>query len=530
MKRKMIVVLICIFMLMITGCSSDSGSNSSQSSNAGQSSKGTGKKQSVVDATFMRGENPVQPVNPKAPILDTIEQKTHVRLKVEALSGSNYGDKKNALIATNSMPDILGVSNTDIQQYARTGIFLPISDYMQYLPHFKKLIADRPEVNKLKVDGKLYGFPILQHYRIGVAPQAMIRTDLLKKNNLPIPTTFDQFFNDLKALKSIYPDKIPFTTRNGTIYMLGQLAYPMGSGGFAGFSGNPVYYEPTLKKYVYGPSTDKFKNVVSYVNKMYEDGLLDPDYAVNTKDMAFEKLSSGKALAYFDNNTFAARNFNPALKKIDPNAKIEMLPPMKNSYGETRSYRYQRDWLTDNYAISSKVKNPIPLLKMFDWMYSNDGTMTTNFGVEGQDYVMNNGSPVIKQSLIDKYKNKSDSISAIRSAIGLGQLAFAVNVDETWDASVTDPYMVQMGKEIDNYTKEGKIQYMTYDPPFTKDETEQLKKLESKVNTDFQEQIDKFIMGKRPMSEYDTFAKKLNDDGAQQIAKIYNDALNRINK
>jgi putative aldouronate transport system substrate-binding protein len=530
MKKSFIVLLsVMLVLAMIVGCSSQSGS-SGQTGGSNSPSTGGDKAEGnrePIKVTLMMGENSVQPVKPNSPSLEEVLKRTNVAINLEAVPG-NFEEKKSALIATNNIPDILQVELKDLQEFAKTGIFLPISDYMEYLPNFQKLIEDRPEINKLKVDGKLYGFPVLEKYRIAVAPQPMIRTDLLEKHNLQVPTTFDELYEVLKALKKEYPDSVPYTTRNGTLSLIGQLAYPMGSGGFPGFSQSPMYYEPDEDKYLYGPIHPDFKKVIAFLNKLYEEELLDPDYAVNTKDMAFEKLSSGRALFYYDNNTFAARQFNPALQQKDPNARIEIIPPLRNDEGQIRSYRYQRDWLTKMYAISSKVKDPVAIVKLYDWLYSDEGTMVSNFGVEGVHYDLVDGVPVVKQSLADQFKNQGDINSAIRSEIGLGLLSYAVHVDETWDALITDKYMLEMGEHIDRYTEMGHIQFMPYDPPFTQDEADQLKKLETKVNTLFQQEIDKFIMGARPMSEFDDFVQKLIDSGAPEIENIYNAAYERV--
>lgn len=539
MKKSFALIASTVLVLTaLAGCggqkgNSDQSASADKSASANQSSSNESKTEDTkqpIKLKWMVAENPVQPVKAHPPSLDEVLKKTNADIELQTVSGGNYDEKKNALIATNNIPDIIQVSVKDLQDFGRSGMFLPISDYLQYMPHFKKLIDERPEeINTLKVDGKLYALPVLEKFRIGVGPQPLIRTDLLAKLNLPVPTTFDELYNDLKALKKAYPDSIPFTGRNGTLFLLGNLAFPMGSGGFPGWSESPMYYEPDQKQYLYGPIQPDFKKVVAFANKLYAEKLLDPDYAVNTKDMAFEKLSSGKSFFYYDNNTFAARVFNPALREKDPNAKFEMIPPLKNDKGEIRSYRAQRDWLDTLNAISSKVKDPVTVAKLFDWLYSDEGAMVSNFGVEGVHYDIVDGKPVVKQALLDKYKNQEgDVISAIRSEVGLGLLGYSVYVDETWDATITDPYMVEMGKQIDEETKTGQIEYMPYDPPFNAEESEQLKKLVTKVDTYFQQEIDKFIMGTKPMSEWDAFAQKLIDLGAPDIQKIYNDAYQRI--
>jgi hypothetical protein len=205
-----------------------------------------------------------------------------------------------------------------------------------------------------------------------------------------------------------------------------------------------------------------------------------------------------------------------------------MIPPLKNSKGQIRSYRYQRDWLNNNYAISSKVKDPKAVVRLFDWLYSEEGMRVSNFGVEGESYTVVNGKPTPVQALLDKHKDKQGGIAAaIRGELGTGLLSYAVYIDELWEALITDPYMLKMADQIGEYTDKGQIQFQNYNPPFNKEETASLKKLETKVNTTFEQEIDKFIMGLKPMSEYDEFAKKLYTD-ASEIEKIYNDALKRL--
>jgi putative aldouronate transport system substrate-binding protein len=479
---------------------------------------------------WMLGENPVQQVKNDTPAIDEIFKRTNVKLKLEPVPSSNYDDKKNALIASNNIPDIIKVEGRDIQDFARTGIFLPISDYLDHAPNFKKAIETRPEINKLKVEGKLYGFPTLEKFRVAVAPSPLIRADLLKKLNLQPPKSFDELYQVLKKLKEAYPASIPMTNRNGTRYLVGQLAYPLGYGGFPNASTSGMYFEPASNKYIYGPTSAGFKEVVSFLNKLYKEKLLDPDYAVNTKNMMFEKLSSGKSFFYYDNNTFAARVFNPALKQIDPNAMLDILPPLQNDKGTTRGYRLEQDWLDKNYAISSKVKNPIDYIKFFDWLYSDEGMLITNFGLEGQTYDMKNGKPWIKEEIVQQHKNHEDVFSAIQSTLGVGLLAFAPLVDETTYLQVTDPFMLTMGEHIEKYTKSGQLKYIPRNPTFTKEETQKLKRLETQVNTKFEQEIDKFIMGTRPIADYDAFAKQLMEKDVPEIEKIYNDALQRLGK
>ncbi len=533
MKRRFSVALILILIAaVIAACGTNgnnSPSNSSSKTNSSSSSNSSGNSNvpsTPVNVTWMAADSPNQPMLTNLPILDEISKRMNVNIKLELVPNSSYSEKKTSLIATNNIPDVMRLTGKEVQTYARTGIFLNLSDYQHLMPNFMKLIEDRPEIKKLMVDGELYSFPLLENYRVSVAPQPLIRMDLLEKHNLKTPETWDELYQVLKELKRLYPDSHPWTTRQKTLSTINLLSFPLGSGG-GGRA--PVYYEPNEQRYIYGATHENFKEVISFMANMYADGIFDPDYAINTQDMAWEKLSSGKSFFYYDNNSFGARVFNPALKQLDPSYRFQMLDPMTNSFGEARAQRYQRDWLEDDYAISSKVSDPEAIVKLFDYFYSEEGTILTNFGLEGEHYTIENGMHMPTQQLQDKVKDKGgDLVSMMRGEVGLGLFGFAVHVDETWDTTTTDPYMLEMAKQIDAFTESGEITHQVMNPPFTDEEMDALKKLENKVNVYYEQEIDKFIMGTRPLSEFASFQQKLIEQGAKEMEDIYNAALARI--
>jgi putative aldouronate transport system substrate-binding protein len=538
MKRRLSVALILVLIVAVIAACGTNGNNSSsnsssKSSNTSNSSSTSDSKSSSnssapstpVNVKWMGPDSPTQPMLSNPPLLNKIKELTNINITLELVPNSSYTEKKTSLIATNNIPDIMRVTGKEVQTYARTGIFLNLSDYQHLMPNFMKLIEDRPEIKKLMVDGELYSFPVLENYRISVAPQPLIRIDLLEKHNLKTPETWDELYQVMKELKKQYPDSHPWTTRQKTLSTINLLSFPLGAGG-GGRA--PVYYEPNENRYIYGAATENFNEVISYIARLYADGIFDPDYAINTQDMAWEKLSSGKSFFYYDNNTFGARIFNPALKQLDPSYRFQMLEPMTNSFGEARAQRYQRDWLDDNYVISSKVSDPEAVVKLFDYLYSEEGTTLTNFGVEGEHYMVENGLHMPTQQLQDKVKDKGgDIVAMMRAEVGLSLLT--VNINETWDAvsALRDPYMMEMADQIDALTESGEISYQVMNPPFTDEEIEALKKLENKVNVYYEQEIDKFIMGTRPISEFPSFQQKLIELGAKEMEDIYNTALAR---
>jgi putative aldouronate transport system substrate-binding protein len=514
-RNKLVLLTACAGLLSLTaaGCNTDSGARDTQVA------PGNAQQNKEMTLNMVRYEHPAQVVKQDSPVLKEIYKKTGVKLQVEGVPQSNYTDKKKILVATNNIPDVILVESGDIQQFAKTGIFLNISDYLEHAPNFKKAIEANPEIKKLMVDGKLYGFPITSQYPFTAAKAPIIRTDILKKLNLPIPQSYDELYTVLKKLKEAYPDSYPFTSR-GTGF-LEAIAFGMGSG-------NGIYYDPDVNggSYVYANNKPAFKQVLAYISKMYSEKLIDPDFAVNTLQKWTEKMSTGKSFFYIDNNTFAV-NFNQALNKETPEAKLDLIPFMKHGQGKARGFVYAKGWILENYAISSKVKDPVAVVKFYDWLYSPEGTEVTNFGVLGETYEKVDGKPKMLQSVIDKYKNGADPSRLMQSELGLGYLAVSPNVNESPVLEVSDPALARWAKQLEE--DPGFYRVPALPPPFTAEENEKIKQITSKLSP-INGDVLKFMMGARPLGEFDRYAEELTKNGVPELEKIYNDALARVGR
>ena len=117
---------------------------------------------------------------------------------------------------------------------------------------------------------------------------------------------------------------------------------------------------------------------------------------------------------------------------------------MANEDGNTRSYRYEKDWPNNNSVISVRTKYPERVVELLNWMYTEEGRMITNFGEGGVNYTVDeDGTIVTSQDMIDAQAGASDVAAAVRGELGLGLQGLAQYVDESLDAQITDPIMVE---------------------------------------------------------------------------------------
>lgn len=481
----------------------------------------------LVEIRVMRGENALQPILNDTVKLQTIEELLNVRLVIDVAPGANYSDKKSTLIATDDMPDLMMVDFADVNKYARDDMFVNLSEHRDEMPNLFGLLDADPSLKMLTVDAMFYSAPVLQRENPDGRRSGQLvnfRTDLLEKYDLPTPTTWDEMYDVLLAIHEKEPDLICMTDRKGTRKLLDCMAYPLGSG-------STMYYDEDLGgKWIYGPAHENFKEALAYLNKLYVAGLLDADYATNTKDQWAEKLSSGQAVCTVDNDG-VVRNYNAALKTVDPSYKIEVIPTLTNSLGQTRNFCFDTNWSSEAWVIATSSEKQDICIKFLDWCYSDQGADVNGYGKLGETYDVVDGKNVVKQELLEKYVvGGANAAYDIQSALGVGLLDITPYVD-TGLQNQMEIYMLGSEEEIaayrvliDSIAADTGLRNPVLNPPLTTEQTERYNELLVKVETMIWQEVDKYITGEEPIENYDKVIEAARAAGATEMEEIYNAA------
>lgn len=481
----------------------------------------------LVEIRVMRGENAMQPILNDTVKLKTIEEMLNIRLIVEVAPQASYDDKKGALIATDDMPDLMWVKLDDVRKYARDDMFVNLSEHRDEMPNLFALLDADPSLKALTVDGDFYHAPVLQRLNPDSRLSGNlvnIRTDLLAKYNLPVPTSYDELYDVLLAIHEQEPNLIGVTDRKGTRKLMDCMAYPLGSG-------STMYYDEDLGgQWVYGPAHENFKAVLSYMNKLYTAGLLDPDYATNTKDQWAEKLASGMAICTVDNDG-VVRDYNVALKTVDPSYSLDVIPSLTNSLGQTRNVTFNIDWTDQAWVIATSSEKQDVCIKFLDWCYSNQGADVNGFGKEGVTYDVVDGRNIVKQELLEEYaKNGANAAYDIQSALGVGLNDITPYVDTGLQDQI-QIYMRGSDEEIAAYrdliasiAADKGLRAPVTNPPLSADDTERYNELLVKVENLIWQEVDKYIIGEEPIENYDKVIEAAKAAGATEMEEIFNNA------
>ena len=471
-----------------------------------------------VTIILVRSDNSNQPMQLDSPTLKRIEEITGVTLEIQAIAGSDFSTKTEMLIATQAEYDIM-YDCYYVANYAGQGAFLNIDEYLNAdtMPNLKKLFDENPDMYKLYIDGALYQIPVMSRYayRMGRSPQ--IRQDLLAETGMAVPTTWDELYEVLKAIKAAHPEVYPIGNRNGTGNLFTCYAYPFGAG-------DGVYWEPNEQAYKYGPLSEEYITLIQWLANAYADGILDPDYAVATSTQWQERLASGQNVFFYDNPTFAT-NFNGALASTTPGAYFGPIE-VPSTGTQQRGLFYPKHDMGAT-VISADTKYPEICCKLMDFLYSDYGCTLTNFGIEGESFEYNaEGEPEILASAVADYMTASDPMRAFFGKYSLAKLGIARYIDDRdQDKFITE-------EAANWYATWGSWEFMdepVLDPAFTTDENEELAELKTSVNDILTMNYDAFIMGNRPVSEWTQVQDQIRAN-AERICEIYNAAAARTAK
>ncbi|MCR2048993.1 hypothetical protein NSB25_17120 [Acetatifactor muris] len=308
---------------------------------------------------------------------------------------------------------------TSLAEYGEEGVVLNIADYMNYMVYYPDYMAGSPGGEDLakNQDGSMYYF-IDGFYNpnniTGAQSFASVayRFDVLKDNNWKPATNLEEFSQlcaDIKAKiddGSLDADYVIMDGANDFIR------------GFAGIfhTWESEYYNGS--EWVYGPVEDNFREMLRYLNGLWDAGYIDPEYATTDWNMHLEKATTGKAVICTSLWSGSVASFNTALKEIEGNTiewGLAYLPDGPDGTAWKWGSRLPGKSLNVSNLrmgifIDAETEHPEHIVAMIDYQYSDQMVELMNWGIEGETYnvvdgvktyvddIMNDESPAKKSA------------------------------------------------------------------------------------------------------------------------------------
>lgn len=329
-----------------------------------------------------------------------MERRTGVHLEFEMVSSADYQTNFNLMIASGNLADMIYVGASyyaeGVDAAIDDGYFLDLTDLVdEYMPNYEKVRTSDVQYELLSTtdSGRLGAVYELRQSKQGPWLGLWIRQDWLDDLNLDTPVTFDDYHEVLTAFKN---------EKGATAPLI--LNFSGSDGEFGTMSGglnvlNSWQLDET-GKVNFGPYMDAWKEYVTIMHQWYTEGLIDPDFMATderTADMA--KVVTGAS------GLFAALYTMPSVYEAaseDPNMNLAPVNPPVMNEGDEGHIRLRDSYTSGNTAISADSENWEVALRWLDYLYTDEGALLANYGVEGDTFEFDeNGKPVFTDKILN---------------------------------------------------------------------------------------------------------------------------------
>lgn len=462
-----------------------------------------------------------------------LNKRTNVTFEPVAVPLSDYEQKRSLLIGAGDAPFIVPKTYPSQEDaYVSSGAILPVSDYIDLMPNLKDKIAKwglDPEINQRRqADGKFYLLPGV-HEKPWQDYSVALRTDILEQLNLQIPKTWDELYTVLKAMKAAYPNTIPFSDRfsqpNPGGNLLNILAASYGLEG-AGWNFQHISWDANAKKLFYTAASDQYKQMLTYLNKLVKEGLLDPESFTQTDDIARQKLANGKSFVISANAQAVVNDYRPDLAKTLPNAKISKIPLLIGPAGEINpAPRLENGIMISKEARDSK--NFVAMMQFIDWLwYSDAGQEFARWGVEGATYTRDgSGKPTLAADVNVVGLNPKGA-KHLQKDFGFYNGVFAYGGKPELVQAFFSPEEQEFQQVMNARTPRPVIPPY----PFTDEEREQVSLWATPLRDFVYQATLQFILGQRDLAQWDAYLTELKAKNMDSYLEVVTKAYDRYQK
>ena len=550
MKKEIIKKVCCLALAatmaagMLAGCG---GSSTGQS---------TAKDVNVEGLTFPLAETATitgtisyptgteeQPNN--RTIFKRLEEATNVHVEWTAISSDQWGDKISLTMANkDSLTDFVfsaGFSNSDLIRYSEQGVIVPVEQYIdENMPNLKTVFDKYPEYRAMCEDseGHIWALPWIE--QLGSEKTAIqtvgsnmsfINKTWLDFLGLDMPTTVDEFEQVLLAFQAnsaelqkefgIDGDIIPMSC-----IMNGEDPNILINGFGEGYGDNDLGQHIAVTddlKVICTATQEGFKSGMQWMNKLYNEGLIDPECF--TQEWS-TYVAKGKSHRYGVCFTWDVANIDnivdfvplPALK-----ADVLNVTPMNASF--TSGFDRGR------CVVTAKCANPAFVCAWLDQMYDPFQSPQNNWGTYGEDDDFDifelgkndAGEDMLKHAVL----GEASPVEVREAECVGGPLAI---LDEYYGKYVTCPDDAQYRLDWikDYYTKDMTRKYVYPNVFMTADDTEKLTTIQTDLISYINTSRSNFVMNGVTDAEWQEYLDNVSKYGVDEYLAIYQKYLDNF--
>ncbi len=488
-----------------------------------------------------------------------MEEKTNVKVNYIMIPEQGVTEKLALTLASGDYPDaFLGMGITPEQEMmygSEEGLFLPLTKYFNSkdMPNLMAALEFFPGAvgNMTVLDGNIYSLPRLEQcYHCTNQAKMFYYMPFLKALNKDVPKTTQEFYELLKAIKTQDPngngkqDEIPLA---GSIvgwndqverFLLNAFTYcDLDTNTSASPNGNLGYIMDNGKVSTV-VNTDKFREGLAFINKLYSEGLIyKGSFTQDSSQLTQLVESSEDPIVGFTCGGWRGMFTSLSGERFKQFAALE---PLKGPKGEQHAVFFPSRPGTGTLVISKDSKYADAIIRYFDYMYSIEGTLKQKYGVKGDawqwaddgDVGLDGGKAIWKQlkpwndkepqnvTFLQGYTIAETSKFRNGQAVVLdGEYYGPKNIEKVLYDETHDLYKPHEGTNLE-------VPALKY----TSEETEEFATIKTELANYIRQSAVKFMVGTLDVNDdnvWNDYVKNLDNLKLQEVLKVMNKAYSR---
>jgi putative aldouronate transport system substrate-binding protein len=276
------------------------------------------------------------------------------------------------------------------------------------------------------------------------------------------------------------------------------------------------------KEYFAGAISEQFKQYMTYLHKLYEEGLLDPEMAEPIDgDKWAQKLATGYSFAtyaYYDQIGGVEAN------ATEPGFKLQMYPPLEGPAG---AHHQPKSSTGSGIIFPAKTAQRADferIVRTIDAMFfSEEGALLASLGVEGVTYTMD-GDKVV---YADDIKNAPEGIyKYMQVQYGMGADPLQLVWVNAREMTKYDENYLEINKTV--AAMDDAIQPIPPSPLFDDLVAEEAASLQTPLGDTFEVWVDAFLTGKKDLEkDWDQYVQEMKNLQIDRFVQLYNDHMRK---
>ena len=287
----------------------------------------------------------------------------------------------------------------------------------KYGPNIKKMYG--AEMEKLKWsqdDPGIYqlSYAGVNQKTLTTGGSCQIQWAALKENDYKYPKTLDEYEKMIKSYLAAHPktedglDMIGITMSASDWHWMITLGNPAGLIADASPDNGQWIIDDEYNVH-YKHVTDEEKEYFKWLCRMYNEGILDPNFATQTDDDYIAKVASGRVVAITD----AEWHYSQCEATLVADGKVDQtyvgLPVTLREDQVEKALLYQGTTVGWGIGITKSCEDPVRAIKFLDYLCSDEGQILYHWGIEGENYFLDDdGQPYRTDEEVAKAQSDPD--------------------------------------------------------------------------------------------------------------------------